>query len=132
MARPGKPRPYRSDEQAQVAALACSAPPAGARRWTVALLTEAARAHPQMGTISRETIRRLLKKNLKSWRRLMGCIGCLTEQYRRRTDVLLDLFARPSSKREPGRCIDEKGKQLAEAHAPCIVPPAGGGGQAGS
>ena len=103
-----------------MAALACSAPPAGARRWTVALLTEAAHAHPQMGTISRETIRRLLKKNLKSWRRLMGCIGCLTEQYRRRTDVLLDLFARPSSKREPGRCIDEKGKQLAEAHAPVL------------
>ena len=60
--RPGKPKRYRTDEEAQVAALACSDPPAGAKRWTVALLTEAARRHPNMGEISRETIRRLLKK----------------------------------------------------------------------
>jgi len=62
VARPGKPKQYRTDEEAQVATLACSAPPAGAERWTVALLTEAARAHPAMHDISRETIRRLLKK----------------------------------------------------------------------
>jgi hypothetical protein len=42
--------------------LACSAPPQGARRWTVALLTQAARRHPQMRQISRESVRRLLKK----------------------------------------------------------------------
>lgn len=60
--RPGKPKRYRTDEEAQVAALACSDPPAGAERWTVALLTEAARTHPNMGEISRETIRRFLKK----------------------------------------------------------------------
>lgn len=62
MARPGKPKRYRTNEEAQVAALACSDPPAGAERWTVALLTEAARSHPHRGEISRETIRRLLKK----------------------------------------------------------------------
>jgi hypothetical protein len=62
VARPGKPKRYRTDDEAQVAALACSNPPAGAERWTVALLTEAARAHPQMRDISRETIRRFLKK----------------------------------------------------------------------
>ena len=60
--RPGKPPRYRADAQAQVAALACSAPPQGAKRWTVALLTQAARRHPQLRTISRESIRRLLKK----------------------------------------------------------------------
>ena len=60
--RPGKPKRYRTNEEAQVAALACSDPPAGAERWTVALLTEAARGHPNMGEISRETIRRFLKK----------------------------------------------------------------------
>ncbi len=60
--RPGKPKRYRTDEEAQVAALACSDPPAGAERWTVALLTEAARTHPNMSKISRETIRRFLKK----------------------------------------------------------------------
>jgi transposase len=60
--RPGKPKRYEADAEAQVTALACSAPPPGARRWSVALLTEAARRHPQMKTISRETIRRILKK----------------------------------------------------------------------
>jgi transposase len=66
MARPGKPKRYRTNEEAQVAALACSDPPAGAERWTVALLTEAARSHPPMGEISRETIRRLLKKTVSN------------------------------------------------------------------
>ena len=60
--RPGQPKRYRASEEAQVAALACSAPPQGARRWTVALLTQAARRQPQMRQISRESIRRLLKK----------------------------------------------------------------------
>jgi len=64
--RPGKPQRYRAEAQAQVAALACSSPPPGARRWTVALLTQAARRHPQMREISRESIRRLLKKTSSS------------------------------------------------------------------
>ena len=61
-ARPGKPKRYEADCEAKVTALACSDPPSGAQRWTVALLTEAARRHPQMKTISRESIRRILKK----------------------------------------------------------------------
>jgi Homeodomain-like domain len=61
-ARPGKPKRYAADAEAQVTALACSAPPPGASRWTVALLTQAAQRHPGMKTISRETIRRILKK----------------------------------------------------------------------
>ena len=66
VARPGKPQRYRTEAQAQVAALACSSPPPGAKRWTVALLTQAARRHPQMREISRESIRRLLKKTSSS------------------------------------------------------------------
>src|SRR6266702_3994966 len=60
--RPGKTKRYEADVEAQVAALAFSRPPPGAQRWSVALLTEAARRHPTMKTISRETIRRILKK----------------------------------------------------------------------
>lgn len=66
VARPGKPKRYEADAEAQVTALACSDPPAGAQRWTVALLTAAARRHPQMKTISRETIRRILKKTFSN------------------------------------------------------------------
>ena len=60
--RPGKPRQYDTDVEAQIAALACSEPPAGAKRWTLELLEEAARTQADVGQISRETIRRLLKK----------------------------------------------------------------------
>ncbi len=63
-ARPGKPKQYEADVEAQVSALACSDPPLGAERWTVARLTEAARGHPKMKGISRETIRRMLKNGL--------------------------------------------------------------------
>ena len=66
VARPGKPQQYRAEAQAEVAALACSSPPPGAKRWSVALLTQAARRHPQMRSISRESIRRLLKKTSSS------------------------------------------------------------------
>lgn len=65
-ARPGKPKRYEADVEAQITALACSAPPPGAQRWTIALLTEAARRNAAMKSISRETIRRVLKKTSSS------------------------------------------------------------------
>jgi Homeodomain-like domain len=61
-ARPGKPRQYDTDVEAQITALACSTPPEGAKRWTLGLLEQAAQAQAGIGPISRETIRRLLKK----------------------------------------------------------------------
>jgi len=60
-ARPGKPRQYDTDVEAQITALACSTPPEGAKRWTLGLLEQAAQAQAGIGPISRETIRRLLK-----------------------------------------------------------------------
>ena len=66
VARPGKPRQYDTDVQAQVSALACLKPPAGAKRWTIALLEQAAQAQAGIGPISRETVRRLLKKTASS------------------------------------------------------------------
>lgn len=60
--RPGKPRKYDTDVEAKISALACSAPPAGATRWTIRLLEQAAQAQAGIGPISRETVRRLLKK----------------------------------------------------------------------
>jgi transposase len=64
--RPGKPRQYGTDVEAQVSALACSAPPKGAKHWTIVLLEQAAQAQAGIGPISRETIRRLLKKTASS------------------------------------------------------------------
>ena len=62
VARPGAPRDYQTDQEAKVVALACSQPPPGAQRWTIRLLTEAARQESDMKQISRESIRRFLKK----------------------------------------------------------------------
>ena len=60
--RPGPPRQYRTDHEAEVVALACSQPPPGARRWTIRLLTQAARKRPALKGVSRESVRRFLKK----------------------------------------------------------------------
>lgn len=66
VSRSGKPRQFGTDVEAQISALACSAPPTGAKRWTIALLEQAAQALVGIGPISRETIRRLLKKTASS------------------------------------------------------------------
>lgn len=62
VARSGKPRQYDTNVEAKISALACSAPPPGAARWTLDLLEQSAQAQAGVGPISRETVRRLLKK----------------------------------------------------------------------
>jgi len=66
VARPGRPRTYDTDVEAQVTALACSAPPKGRKRWTMVELARAARREPGLGNLSRETVRRMLKKTTSS------------------------------------------------------------------
>ncbi len=60
--RSGRPRQYDTDAEARVTALACSAPPQGRQRWTLLELERAARQESGLGTVSRETVRRMLKK----------------------------------------------------------------------
>lgn len=64
--RSGPPRQYPTDQEAEVVALACSQPPPGAQRWTIRLLTQAARKRPQLKRVSRESVRRFLKKTSAS------------------------------------------------------------------
>ena len=64
--RSGRPRQYDTNAEARVTALACSSPPAGRQRWTVIELERAARQEPGMDTVSRETVRRMLKKTISS------------------------------------------------------------------
>jgi transposase len=66
VARSGRPRQYDTNAEAQVTALACSAPPEGRQRWTMVELERAARQEPGMSTVSRETVRRMLKKTISS------------------------------------------------------------------
>ena len=62
--RPGQPRKYQTDEETEVVALACSAPPSGRKRWTIRLLTAAARERPGLANVNRETVRQMLKKTI--------------------------------------------------------------------
>ena len=55
---------YQATQEAEVTALVCSQPPAGRKRWTLKLLTEAARQRPALQTVSTETIRRCLNSML--------------------------------------------------------------------
>ena len=66
VARPGRPRQYDTDAEARVTALACSAPPEGRQRWTMVELERVARQEPGLGGVSRETVRRMLKKTTSS------------------------------------------------------------------
>ena len=66
VARPGRPRRYDTDAEATVTALACSAPPEGRKRWTIVELERAARREPGLDKLSRETVRRMLKKTASS------------------------------------------------------------------
>jgi transposase len=66
VARPGRPRKYDTDVEARVTALACSAPPEGRKRWTTVELQDAARREPGLASLSRETVRRMLKKTTSS------------------------------------------------------------------
>ena len=66
VARSGRPPRYDTDAQARVTALACSAPPKGRQRWTMVELERVARQEPGLGGVSRETVRRMLKKTTSS------------------------------------------------------------------
>ena len=66
VARSGRPPLYDTDAQARVTALACSAPPAGRQRWTLVELERAARQESGLSSVSRETVRRMLKKTISN------------------------------------------------------------------
>lgn len=64
--RSGRPAQYDTDVEARVTALACSAPPQGRQRWTMVELERAARRELGLDKLSRETVRRMLKKTISS------------------------------------------------------------------
>ena len=64
--RPGQAPKLDGKQQARVIAEACSTPPAGHARWTLALLAERVVALGFTERISREAVRRVLKKTLSS------------------------------------------------------------------
>ena len=66
---PGQPRLLDESDEAKIVALACSDPPPGRSRWTVALLAKEAVRRGYVPKIGRETVRITLKHHgLKPWR----------------------------------------------------------------
>jgi arginase len=64
--RPGKMPVLSGKQEAFLVALACSTPPEGRRRWTMQLLAERLIELQQVGTLSHDTVRRVLKKTTLS------------------------------------------------------------------
>jgi transposase len=64
--RPSRERKLDGRAEARLIALACSAPPAGRKEWTMRLLADRLVELEVVDTISDETVRRVLKKTKSS------------------------------------------------------------------
>ena len=60
--RSGQPKKYTLQHETEIAALACTEPPEGRKRWSLVLLQEELQKREGLETINRESIRRILKK----------------------------------------------------------------------
>ncbi len=118
-ARPGQPRKTDAYEDALLVSIACSAPPSGRCRWTLALLAEQWIALTDMEQVSMETIRQRLKANqLKPWQRKMWCLGQMDAAYIAQLEHSLDVYAEVPSPDVPLVNFDEATKQwVGEVHA---------------
>lgn len=111
--RPGAERKLTGKQEALLVATACAKPPAGRRRWTLALLAGAMVELTDHDNLSGETVRRRLAENdLKPWRRDMWCIPKVDGEYVARMEDVLDLYAEAPDPKRPVVCFDETPVQL--------------------
>ena len=112
-ARPGAARKLSGKETALLVATACSAPPAGRKRWTLELLAGEMVKLTEHAALSRETVRRRLDEDdLKPWRRKMWCIPKIDGSYVARMEDVLDLYTHPPAAGTAVICVDESPRQL--------------------
>jgi transposase len=64
--RSGRPREFTGREEAKLTLIACSEPPEGRNRWSVRLLTEKLVELDVVDSISRESVRKYLKKGMSN------------------------------------------------------------------
>ncbi|KZX14403.1 hypothetical protein MBFIL_08820 [Methanobrevibacter filiformis] len=60
--RSGQPQKYDVEKETEIIALACTNPPKGRKQWTVRLIASELKNKPGFETISRESVRIILKK----------------------------------------------------------------------
>jgi transposase len=122
--RSGRPIDFDDRERSRIIAMVCTDPPAGTYRWTLDLIAEEARKRELVEqSISREQVRIILQEHdLKPWQEKMWCIGELDEEYIRKMEDVLDVYARPYNERRPVVCMDEKPVPLIEDTRDRILP----------
>ena len=64
--RSGRPREFTGREEAKLTLIACSDPPEGRNRWSVRLLTDKLVELDVVDSISRESVRKYLKKGMSN------------------------------------------------------------------
>ena len=123
--RPGAERKLAAAEEALLVATACSRPPAGRARWTMALLAGEMVRLTQHASLSAETVRRrLAEKELKPWQEKMWCIPKVDAEFVARMEDVLDLYAEEPDERRPVVCFDETPRQLiGESRVPVEARP---------
>jgi DDE superfamily endonuclease/Homeodomain-like domain len=111
--RPGGRRKLTGSEEALLVATACSTPPKGRARWTLALLADAVVALTPHARISRGTIgRRLAENDLKPWQQKMWCVPTIDAEYVARMEDVLDLYTQAPAAGTAVVCVDESPRQL--------------------
>ena len=111
--RPGGKRKLTGSEEALLIATACSIPPPGRARWTLALLADAVVALTPHARVSRHTIgRRLAENDLKPWQQKMWCVPKIDAEYVARMEDVLDLYTHPPAAGVAVVCVDESPRQL--------------------
>ncbi|HTQ41966.1 MAG TPA: IS630 family transposase [Polyangiaceae bacterium] len=123
--RPGAERKLAAAEEALLVATACSRPPAGRARWTMALLADEMVRLTRHDSLSAETVRRrLAEKQLKPWQEKMWCIPKVDAEFVARMEDVLDLYAEEPDERRPVVCFDETPRQLiGESRVPVAARP---------
>ena len=111
--RPGTPPKFDDRIKSQIVALVCSNPPEGFDRWTLDLIQEKSVKNGIVPTISRDTIRVILREHdLKPWQQKSWCVPELNEEFIERMEDILKVYEKAKSDEFPVICLDEKPIQL--------------------
>lgn len=113
-------------QEAYLIALACSAPPEGAARWTLRLLASRLVELGYVETVSHETVRQVLMANeLKPWIKQQWCIPIQADaEFVYHMEDVLAVYTRPYNPARPQVCMDEINTQLlADTRDPLPMEP---------
>ena len=112
--------------EAHLIALACSPAPPGHDHWTLRLLAGKVVELGLASSMSHETVRLHLKKNvLKPWQKREWCIPKVSADFVAHMEDVLDLYAEPYDPQRPLVCFDETSTQLLAETPAGAARPAG-------